>query len=201
MTAVQPIPTSHAAPFLPRSERGVDPAGGPRRLRVGIIGATGYVGGELVRLLARHPNVELVGLVGRDRDHDPIVGIHPHLATTDLTVHARLPETDPLDAVFMAMPHGAGVEIAEATAATGTAVIDLGPDFRLRDPADYPRWYGFEHPRPDLLEIAVYGLPELHRAELAGAGRRTGRHRRVARLLSHRDAARAGAAGTRRADR
>jgi N-acetyl-gamma-glutamyl-phosphate reductase len=166
MTAVQPIPTSQGAAPLPRSERGVDPAGGPRRLRVGIIGATGYVGGELVRLLARHPNVELVGLVGRDRDHDAIVGIHPHLATTDLTVHARLPETGPLDAVFMAMPHGAGVEIAEATAATGTAVIDLGPDFRLRDPADYPRWYGFEHPRPDLLEIAVYGLPELHRAEL-----------------------------------
>ena len=63
----------------------------PRLVRVGIIGATGYVGGELVRLLARHPNVELVGLVGRDRDHDPIGGIHPHLATTDLDVHAPAP--------------------------------------------------------------------------------------------------------------
>ena len=66
----------------------------------------------------------------------------------------------------MAMPHGAGVEIAADAAANGTAVIDLGPDFRLRDPADYPRWYGFEHARPDLLDLAVYGLPELHRAEL-----------------------------------
>ena len=74
MTAVHPAQASRADRFLPRSERGVDPAGGPRRIRVGIIGATGYVGGELVRLLARHPNVALVGLVGRGRDHDPIDG-------------------------------------------------------------------------------------------------------------------------------
>jgi N-acetyl-gamma-glutamyl-phosphate reductase len=170
MTAVRPIPTSEAQSgatgLLPRSERGIDPAGGPRRLRVGIVGATGYVGGELVRLLARHPNVELVGLVGRDRDHDPIGGVHPHLATTGLTVDADLPDATGLDAIFMAMPHGAGVTLAAETAASGTAVIDLGPDFRLRDPADYPRWYGFEHARPDLLDVAVYGLPELHRAEL-----------------------------------
>ncbi len=168
MTAVQPIPTTPTTAFLPRSERGVDPQGGPRRLRVGIIGASGYVGGELVRLLARHPNVEIIGLVGRDRDHDPIDWIHPHLAPTGLTVSSALPSdpSGPPDAVFMALPHGKGVEIALDLAAAGTAVIDLGPDFRLRDAADYPRWYGFEHPRPDLLDVAVYGLPELHRAEL-----------------------------------
>jgi N-acetyl-gamma-glutamyl-phosphate reductase len=168
MTVVQPIQTSEGqtARPLPRSERGIDPARGPRRLRVGIVGATGYVGGELVRLLARHPNVELVGLVGRDRDNDPIHGIHPHLATTGLTVDADLPDATGLDAIFMAIPHGAGVALAAEFAATGAAVIDLGPDFRLRDPADYPRWYGFEHARPDLLEVAVYGLPEFHRAEL-----------------------------------
>ncbi|TFG67959.1 MAG: N-acetyl-gamma-glutamyl-phosphate reductase, partial [Thermomicrobiales bacterium] len=61
-----------AASLAPRAQRGLDPAAGPRRVRVGIIGATGYVGGELVRLLARHPNVDLVGLTGRGRDHDPI---------------------------------------------------------------------------------------------------------------------------------
>ncbi len=149
--------------FLSRSERGLDPAGGPRRIRVGIIGATGYVGAELVRLLARHPNVELVGLVGRGRDHDPIAGVHPHLATTNLTVHAELP---PVDAVFMALPHGAAAALVPDLIAQGTAIIDQGPDFRLRDPADYPRWYGFEHPRPDLLDQAVYGLPEFHRDEL-----------------------------------
>ena len=139
-------------------------ADGTRRIQVGIIGATGYVGAELVRLLVRHPNVELVGLAGRGRDHDPIAGIHPHLAGTGLTVHAELP---PADAVFLALPHGAAAELVPSLVDAGTAVIDQGPDFRLRNPADYPRWYGFEHPRPDLLEAAVYGLPELHREELA----------------------------------
>src|SRR6476469_7325674 len=86
---------------LPRSQRGIDPAGGPRRVRVGVIGATGYVGSELVRLLSRHPNVDLVGLTGRGRDHDPIDTVHPHLATTDQTIHAELP---PVDAVFLALP-------------------------------------------------------------------------------------------------
>jgi len=161
---VPPMPAERpAGGLLPRSARGVDPAGGPRRVKVGVIGATGYVGAELVRLLARHPNVELVGLVGRGRDHDPIFGIHPHLATTDHTVHAELP---PVDAVFLALPHGAAAALVPDLVAEGAAVIDQGPDFRLRDPDDYPRWYGFEHPRPDLLDGAVYGLPELHRAEL-----------------------------------
>jgi N-acetyl-gamma-glutamyl-phosphate reductase len=169
MTATEPITNVADAPRpstveLPRSQRGVDPAGGPRRVRVGIIGATGYVGAELIRLLARHPDVELVGLSGRDRDHDPIAGIHPHLATTRLTVHGELP---PADAVFLALPHGAAAAIVPDLVAAGTAIIDQGPDFRLQNPADYPRWYGFEHPRPDLLGAAVYGLPELHREALA----------------------------------
>ncbi|MEA2630044.1 MAG: N-acetyl-gamma-glutamyl-phosphate reductase [Chloroflexota bacterium] len=165
MTITDQVQAVHGTHGFPRSQRGADPNGGPRRLQVGIIGATGYVGGELVRILARHPDVELVGLVGRERDHDPIGGVHAHLATTGLTIHAELPEA-PVDAVFMALPHGAGTPIAAKLAAAGTAVIDLGPDFRLRDAADYPRWYGFEHPRPDLLDVAVYGLPEFHRAEL-----------------------------------
>ncbi len=165
MTAVDTARVSARSGFVPRSQRGVDPAGGARRLRVGILGATGYVGGELVRLLALHPNVDLVGLVGREREHDPIGGVHAHLATTDLAIDAELPPGE-LDAVFMALPHGAGTETAARIAASATAVIDLGPDFRLRDPHAYPRWYGFEHTRPDLLNVAVYGLPELHRAEL-----------------------------------
>jgi N-acetyl-gamma-glutamyl-phosphate reductase len=164
-----PAPTTAAGtatgttPPLPRSQRGIDPAGGPRRVRVGVIGATGYVGAELVRLLSRHPNVDLVGLTGRGRDQDPIYGIHPHLATTEQTIDAELP---PVDAAFLALPHGAAAALVPSLLEDGTAIIDQGPDFRLRDPADYPRWYGFDHPRPDLLEVAVYGLPELHRAEL-----------------------------------
>jgi N-acetyl-gamma-glutamyl-phosphate reductase len=150
--------------LAPRSERGLDPAGGPRRIRVGIVGATGYVGGELVRLLSRHPNVDVVGLTGRGRDRDPIGDVHKHLATLEHDIHSDLPSD--LDAVFMALPHGAAAELAPPLAEAGVAIIDLGPDFRLRDPDDYPRWYGFEHPHPDLLDGAVYGLPELHRTDL-----------------------------------
>ncbi len=150
--------------FVARDERGVIGDHGVRRIRVGIIGATGYVGAELIRLLARHPNVDIVGLAGRDRDDEPIEVTHPHLAGTGLTVGVELPETD---AGFLAPPHGAAAGLVPDLVDAGIAVIDLGPDFRLRDAADYPRWYGFEHPRPDLLDVAVYGLPELHRSELA----------------------------------
>ena len=139
---------------------------GVQRIRVGIIGATGYGGGELVRLLSRHPNVEIAGLQARGRDGEGIAGSHPHLGGTGLRFGDALP--DGLDAVFLAMPHGAAAAAVPDLLDRGLAIIDLGPDFRLRDAADYPRWYRFEHPRPDLLDGAVYGLPELHRAELAG---------------------------------
>jgi N-acetyl-gamma-glutamyl-phosphate reductase len=148
---------------IPRSERGQRDDDGARRIRVGIIGATGYVGAELIRLLSRHPDVVIVGLAGRDRRDEPIGGHHAHLDTTGLAVGTDLPEAD---AVFLALPHGAAAGLVPGFVEAGAAIIDLGPDFRLRDPADYPRWYGFEHPHPDLLDLAVYGLPELHRDEL-----------------------------------
>jgi N-acetyl-gamma-glutamyl-phosphate reductase len=143
------------------------PAG---RIRVAVVGATGYAGAELVRILARHPAVELVGLAGRGRSAEPVETVHPHLAAARLTISEITPEAD---AVFLALPHGVAVERVPAILATGATVIDLGPDFRLRDAADYPRWYHFEHTRPDLLGAAVYGLPELHRAELIALGQRT----------------------------
>ena len=143
----------------------VDRAPSPgERIRVGIIGATGYVGAELIRLLTPHPHVTIVGLQGRDRDGEPIDRTHAHLSGTGLVVDATLPDAD---AVFLALPHGTAAALVPEIAARGTTVIDLGPDFRLRAASDYPRWYGFTHPHPELLDAAVYGLVELHRTQIA----------------------------------
>jgi N-acetyl-gamma-glutamyl-phosphate reductase len=160
-----PVSAGVNAALDPSSSIATDrrPASANATIRVGIVGATGYVGAELIRLLSRHPRVTIVGLQGRDRDAEPIHHSHAHLAHTGLTVDRELPG---VDAVFLALPHGAAAAIVPEIVADGTAVIDLGPAFRLHDPADYPAWYHFEHPRADLLERAVYGLPELHRARL-----------------------------------
>ena len=164
MTATSAVSTSPAD----RTQRGVEPSGGPRRIRVGIIGATGYVGAELIRLLARHPHVAHRRPPGsRPRPASPSPAIHPHLSR-DRARRRRGPAGDGRRLPRPPPRHG-----GRARPGPGRRrhrVIDLGPDFRLRDPADYPRWYGFEHPHPDLLARAVYGLPELHRAELAALG-------------------------------
>jgi N-acetyl-gamma-glutamyl-phosphate reductase len=136
-------------------------------IRVGIIGATGYVGGELIRLLERHPRVRIVGLQGRDRDQEPVSRSHPHLSRTGHAVDTAVPE---MDVAFVALPHGAAAALVPDLVEKGIRVIDLGADYRLKDPADYERWYGFTHPAPELLARAVYGLPELHRAELLALG-------------------------------
>jgi N-acetyl-gamma-glutamyl-phosphate reductase len=167
-----------------RSERGpvhdgaADEALGPRAARtrqggrtitVGVVGATGYAGGELIRLLLNHPRVRLTGLHGRNRDNVPIADSHPHLSATGLVIDQAIPEAD---AIFTALPHGVAAVMAAAIVARGSALLDVGPDFRLHDPADYPRWYKFEHPAPELLSEAVYGLPELHRDEMHAAAER-----------------------------
>jgi N-acetyl-gamma-glutamyl-phosphate reductase len=160
------------------SRAAAGPTLGPRAARsrpgkpiisVGIVGATGYAGGELVRLLLGHPNVRLAGLYGRNRDHVPIAESHPHLAATGLVIDQAVPEAD---AVFTALPHGVAAGMAAEIVTRGSALLDVGPDFRLHDPADYPRWYKFEHPAPELLGQAVYGLPELHRDEMRAAADR-----------------------------
>lgn len=158
----------------PATQRSSLPDPKARPIRVGIVGATGYVGGELIRLLDAHPGVEIVGLTGRERTGDPVGMVHPHLARTSHALHDSL--TTEVDAVFLALPHGVAAEQVPGYLEAGVTVIDLGPDFRLRAAGDYPRWYGFEHPHPELLTRAVYGLPELHRPELraAGAARLTG---------------------------
>ena len=152
--------------------RGARALDGGDPVRVAIVGATGYVGAELIRLLALHPHAVIAGLVGRERKGDPLAGIHPHLATRDLRVHDQVP--DDAEAVFLALPHGVAAARIDEWTGRGMTVIDMGPDFRFRDPADYRTWYHADHPRPELLAGAVYGLPELHRDELAAAGRAPG---------------------------
>ena len=137
-------------------------------VKVAIVGATGYAGGELARLLLRHPEARLVAAVARGRQGEPLRDVQPHLhsAPSSLVVSA-----DPGDAevVFTALPAGEAAKLAPAWLADGRRVIDIGSDFRLRDPKDYERWYGYTHPAPELLKEAVYGLTELTRGNLRGA--------------------------------
>ncbi|HEX7490580.1 MAG TPA: N-acetyl-gamma-glutamyl-phosphate reductase [Candidatus Limnocylindrales bacterium] len=156
------------------SGRGLGPkafraAGGKGMVSVGIIGATGYAGGELVRLLLNHPRVKIAGLYGRNRDNQPIAVSHPQLSATGLVINQAIPRAD---AIFTALPHGVAAEMTAEIVTNGSALLDVGPDFRLHNPADYPAWYKFDHPAKDLLAQAVYGLPELHRAEMAAAAAR-----------------------------
>jgi N-acetyl-gamma-glutamyl-phosphate reductase len=137
--------------------------GGGATIRVGIIGAAGIAGGELVRLLEGHPNVRIAGLQGRDRDHEPLGASQPQLGRTGHHIERTLP---PVDAVFLALPHGASAALVPDFLEQGLAVIDLGSDYRLKDAAAYERWYDYTHPYPELLATAVYGLPEQHREEL-----------------------------------
>jgi [amino group carrier protein]-6-phospho-L-2-aminoadipate/5-phospho-L-glutamate reductase len=138
-------------------------------MKVAIVGGSGYTGGELLRLLLRHPKVEVAQVTSDSMAGKALSRAHPNLRrVTDLTFtpHADL---DPCDLLFLAMPHGkAAARMPEFLGRAGK-VIDLSADFRLKDPALYREYYGFEHPRPDLLAKSVYGLPEVHREEIRKA--------------------------------
>ncbi len=142
------------------------------KIPVIIWGATGFTGGELLRIIARHPYMEVAGAVSRSKAGTPIGAIHPHLRFAYPDVNFISPEEGgEIDAelVFLALPHKAAAETAKKRLSAGQKVVDLSADFRLRDHEQYKRWYETEHPCPELLEGAVYGLPELHRKEMAGA--------------------------------
>lgn len=143
------------------------------RRRAAIVGASGYTGAELARLLVRHPELELAGVYARRRVGEPIAAVVPSLAgVIDLEIAAFDAEAVAADAdvAFTALPHGASAEVVGELIDRGVRVVDLSADFRHRDAEVYRRWYG-EHPRPDLIEQAALGLPELGtcRAALAGA--------------------------------
>lgn len=141
-------------------------------LRVSVVGASGYTGGELLRWLCQHPHVSLTQLVANQNAGQQLSAVFPGFrGVVDETLTA--PDWDRLgaesDLVFLALPHGAALAAVPEILAGGARVVDLGADFRLRDRAAYARWYGLDHTAPAALAEAVYGLPELWRAALSGA--------------------------------
>jgi N-acetyl-gamma-glutamyl-phosphate reductase len=136
---------------------------------VAVVGASGYAGAELVRLLSQHPEVRIAALYARGREASPLADEFPHLAPLDLRLIDGQPARGEVDVAFLALPHGQSAQLAVELASGGTTVIDIGSDLRLADPAAYPDWYGFEHPAPDALADAVYGLTEFARERLPGA--------------------------------
>lgn len=142
------------------------------KVKVGVIGATGYTGAELVRILSRHAGVELVALGTQSYAGQPYWTVYPHLynynqlTCRDLDIPGLL---DAADVLFVALPHGHAMPIAAEAARRGKKLIDLGADFRLNDYMTYEQWYKVEHTARDLLDGAVYGLPELHREKIRPA--------------------------------
>lgn len=141
--------------------------------RIGIIGASGYTGAELLRLAAGHPDLDVVLATGDSQAGTPIGALYPSLVPHygDRCFDQFEPgAADGLDAVFLGLPHGASQAVVPELLERGTLVIDLSADFRLRDPAAYPAWYGADHTAPDLLDHFTYGLPELFRDDLRSTG-------------------------------
>ncbi|MFC7537554.1 N-acetyl-gamma-glutamyl-phosphate reductase [Sphingomonas sp. GCM10030256] len=141
-------------------------------IRTAILGASGYVGGELLRLCAGHPALRAAKLFGGSAAGRSLAEVHPHVAPAyPDTLVERFEEValDGIDLVFAALPHGHSQAIAPAILKRGLPFVDLGADFRLDDAATYERWYGAAHQAPELLGEFVYGIPELNRERIRGA--------------------------------
>lgn len=141
-------------------------ASSPSRIPVAVVNGTGYGGIELLRLLRRHPVFEVVEVTARSEAGKQVAEVFPQLAGLDLAFGERVNRAE---LVFVALPDEAAVEHVPGWLGEGRRVVDLSAGFRLRNRALYPRWYGYEHPAPALLESAVYGLAEWARAELPDA--------------------------------
>jgi N-acetyl-gamma-glutamyl-phosphate reductase len=141
-------------------------------IRVAILGASGYSALELIKLLVRHPDVEITALTSRQTDAKPIAEVHPSIAGQ---LDLRLENLHPIevaeraDCVFCCLPHGASAAAVAELLPRGKKVIDLSADYRLNDAQEYKRWYGLDHPDPDRMPSTVYGLPELYREEIKQA--------------------------------
>ena len=141
-------------------------------VRVGIIGASGYTGAELLRIASQHPDYEVVVATGDTQAGTLAASLYPSLAVTYpnlVFTEFDLAAVEGLDLVFLGLPHEASMELAPQLVGRVGCVVDLSAAYRLKDASLYPTWYGFEHDQPELLAEAIYGLPELFRSELKGA--------------------------------
>ena len=140
------------------------------KLRVAVIGASGYTGADLIRLAYRHPNIALTQLLAKSHAGKPMDEVFPHLGGLGLPNLIAEEEADwsQCDAVICGLPHGTAHEII-AKLPKSMKVVDMSADFRLKDPKVYAEWYGLEHKAPELIGEAVYGLTEHYRGAIAKA--------------------------------
>jgi N-acetyl-gamma-glutamyl-phosphate reductase len=144
-------------------------------VKVGIVGASGYSGEELIRLLLSHPHAELAAITSRQYAGQTLTQVFPRFSHYPKAKGLRFSESQPdllarqSELVFLALPHGVAAVFAVPLLQHGCQVIDLSADFRVKDPAVYKDFYGHDHPAPDLLAKSVYGLPEIHRLSLKNA--------------------------------
>ncbi len=136
--------------------------------KVSIVGASGYTGGELLRILLQHPEVEIAQVTSESHVGEYVFQTHPNLRAQTMLQYILRDQVQPCDLLFLALPHGEAQKNISRYAALAPRIIDLSADFRLRSPEAYSRWYG-EHADPAWLDRFVYGLPELHRAEMKDA--------------------------------
>jgi N-acetyl-gamma-glutamyl-phosphate/LysW-gamma-L-alpha-aminoadipyl-6-phosphate reductase len=139
------------------------------RVRAAIVGASGYAGGEVLRLLLDHPGVEVAAATSRRHAGVFVHSLHPNLRGRTRLQFTAPDRLEPADVLFLCLPHGEASRSIERYTALAPRVIDLSADFRLRDAAEYRRWYGEDHAAASWLDRFVYGLPELHRERLRGA--------------------------------
>jgi N-acetyl-gamma-glutamyl-phosphate/LysW-gamma-L-alpha-aminoadipyl-6-phosphate reductase len=138
-------------------------------IEAAIVGGSGYAGGELLRLLLAHPEVEVAQITSETHSRQYAHFVHPNLRDRTSLKFRQLDDLEPCDLLFLALPHGQAMRRIDAFATLADRIVDLSADFRLRDPAAYARWYDCEHPAPEWLERFVYGMPELYREQLGGA--------------------------------
>ena len=139
------------------------------KIKVSIVGGSGYGGGELLRLLLGHPHVEIFQVTSESNAGKFVHSVHPNLRKRTELKFVTMNSLEPVDLLFLALPHGLAMGRIERYASLAPRIIDLSSDFRLHDPADYPKWYEHEHEAREWLPKFVYGIPELHRDQLREA--------------------------------